>query len=360
MFIFCVVSVFMVVIYIFRLNILVSVSISSLLHTRLVSWQCRLLSAAPEGHDGCFFEGSLLSSRRPIRWRLRLATLDCEVGGQHQSLNGPHWLWMFSPFFTVTKATLGGQQILHIRPAHCKSYLLYFHRVLIDPSHSAAMLNQKEKECSICSKSKCACLCVWSYFSRQLVLCGSVALTSAGLGAWFPRGQPTLRCMCTQLSSNTVKVALRWGYWWQWTAAGGNVDEPRGNMTLTFCFYTTLTRFTWLLQQNELFFLLSGKTSAARRTMLPPISSSTYQFFSLWGDWLRSEPLTREHHSSDDTRHLRRKQKQSVALLDIESVHCENECGVRSPGFMYCNGPEGGRSCEVQCVHLLTAQRAEL
>lgn len=36
-------------------------------NTRPESWQCRLLSAAPEGHDGCFFEGSLLSSRRPIR-----------------------------------------------------------------------------------------------------------------------------------------------------------------------------------------------------------------------------------------------------------------------------------------------------
>lgn len=138
----------------------------------------------------------------------------------------------------------------------------------------------KEKECS-----KCACLCVWSYFSRQLVPCGSVALTSAGLGGWFPPGQPTLRCMCTQLSSNTAKVALRRGYWQQWTAAGGNVDEPRGNMTLTFCFYTTLTTFTRLLQQTELFFLLSGKTSAAAcRTVFPPMNSSTHQdvFFSSW------------------------------------------------------------------------------
>lgn len=54
------------------------------------------------------------------------------------------------------------------------------------------------------------------------------------------------------------------------------------------------------------------------------------------------------------------KKKRSVALPDIESVYCENEYGVRSPGVVYCNGPEGSRSCKVQRVHLLAARRAEL
>lgn len=40
---------------------------------------------APEGHDGCFLEGSLLSFRRPIRWRPRLATPDGGVRGRHHS-----------------------------------------------------------------------------------------------------------------------------------------------------------------------------------------------------------------------------------------------------------------------------------
>lgn len=45
-----------------------------------VSWQRRLLSVPPIRHDGCFFEGSRLSSRCPISGRLWLATLGWEVG----------------------------------------------------------------------------------------------------------------------------------------------------------------------------------------------------------------------------------------------------------------------------------------
>lgn len=44
-----------------------------------------------------------------------------------------------------------------------------------------------------------------------------------------------------------------------------------------------------------------------------------------------------QHWKTLSARHLRHKQKWSVALPDIESVYCEKEYGVRSPGIMYCN-----------------------
>lgn len=56
---------------------------------------------APEGHDGCPFEGSLLSSRRPIRGLATAGHSGPSIGGQHQSLSRPHRLfWQLSALVT--------------------------------------------------------------------------------------------------------------------------------------------------------------------------------------------------------------------------------------------------------------------
>lgn len=187
-----------------------------------VSWQCRLLSVPPIRHDGCFFEGSRLSSRCPISGRLWLATLGWEVGegGISHSADradffgvSVHW----SPD-TATKARLRVEDALPLRSVTSWSYLCLFYFIYC--GWQKLMYCMAEICISVCPGEACdrfsveTWSCVAGWRSHQ-----------QGRGFDFHRGCPHSG-VCTQLSNNTVKVTRLCGYWQRGTAAGGNVDQP--------------------------------------------------------------------------------------------------------------------------------------